>query len=777
MKSVTHVGAADLLALAGQPPRITLEEAARAAHELYDLEGTLTALEGERDCNFCLRSRDGRQFVLKFIDPQADEVIVAGQSAALTHLAEQAPHLPVPRGIATGAGQMTGLMSTGAGTCRVRLVNYLPGRPFTAAPAHGLMRHAGVVIAELNRALRGFSHPALGQPLAWDIRRAGVLREAVGHVGSKHARDLIDAALAPLAALLPRLRGLRSQAIHGDCHARNLLMNESADQCTGIIDLGDMIHAPLVMEIGVSMAEFIADGMTSPERAEALLKGYISVQPLEFDDIEVLFDLICVRLGALALIPLWRAQNQTPSAGLDAQVDLALAALARIKSWGRAELTAHWHAIAGTGLQHQAGAPSAAVHGIENLLNRRHRALGANAELSYDKPVRALRGDGVWIYTDDGERLLDVYNNVPHVGHAHPVVVEAIAAQARLIASNTRYLDRRIIEYVEMLTATLPAGLDSCLFVNSGSEANDIAWRIARLHTGHEGALVMSHAYHGITDAITALSPAICRTPPPYVEQLAAPLVGAAGAQEELTRAITALRDRGFGVGALMIDSALTSSGIYDPPVEWSTALVTAVRAAGGLIIGDEVQFGLGRSGSHFWGFERRGYQPDIVTLGKPVGNGYPLGVVITRRSLLEAFQKQTGFFSTFGGNPVAAAAGIAVLRVLQEEHLQENARSTGDYFRARLCEVAKAHPTLAAIRGSGLMIGVEVSNPDYPDDTAAAARLTRGLVNGLRRRGVLIGSEGPLANVLKLRPPLPFRPEHADIVIRALAIELAALD
>src|SRR5579872_438272 len=182
MKSVTHVGAADLLALAGQPPRITLEEAARAAHELYDLEGTLTALEGERDCNFCLRSRDGRQFVLKFIDPQADEVIVAGQSAALTHLAEQAPHLPVPRGIATGAGQMTGLMSTGAGTCRVRLVNYLPGRPFTAAPAHGLMRHAGVVIAELNRALRGFSHPALGQPLAWDIRRAGVLREAVGHV-------------------------------------------------------------------------------------------------------------------------------------------------------------------------------------------------------------------------------------------------------------------------------------------------------------------------------------------------------------------------------------------------------------------------------------------------------------------------------------------------------------------------------------------------------------------------------------------------------------------
>ncbi len=238
----------------------------------------------------------------------------------------------------------------------------------------------------------------------------------------------------------------------------------------------------------------------------------------------------------------------------------------------------------------------------------------------------------------------------------------------------------------------MPAGLDCCLFVNSGSEANDIAWRIARAHTGRAGALVMAHAYHGITEAVTALSPALQPSSPPHVERLAAPPGAAApgtgaelgaAAGREAQRALEALGARGFGLAAFMLDSAFTSNGIYDPPAAWMAPITAAVRAAGGLIIGDEVQYGLGRSGSHFWGFARRGYEPDIVTLGKPVGNGYPLGVLITRRAILEAFQAQTGFFSTFGGNPVAAAAGLAVLEVIEREGLMANARATGAPPRA----------------------------------------------------------------------------------------------
>jgi 4-aminobutyrate aminotransferase-like enzyme len=410
-----------------------------------------------------------------------------------------------------------------------------------------------------------------------------------------------------------------------------------------------------------------------------------------------------------------------------------------------------------------------------DLIRRRHNALGANAELSYDQPLHLVRGEGVWVYTSDAERLLDVYNNVPHVGHAHPAVVAAITNQAKRIASNTRYLDVRIIEYVERLTATLPPDLDTCLFVNSGSEANDIAWRMAKSHTGHEGALVMTHAYHGITDAITALSPAICSNVPPHVEQLAAPALssGAGGppppmsaaSESDVVNAIARLDSRGFKPAALMIDSALTSTGIFDPPPTWIAPIAAAVRKAGGLIIGDEVQFGLGRSGSHFWGFTRRGYHPDIVTLGKPVGNGYPFGVVVTRRALLEKFQRDTGFFSTFGGNPVAAAAGLAVLDVLDKERLVENARTTGDYFIRRLRELADSQPVIREVRGCGLMIGVEL-----PDRA-----MTKRVVNGLREHGVLIGSEGPLCNVLKLRPPMPFHMEHVEIVIDALTSTLSA--
>jgi 4-aminobutyrate aminotransferase-like enzyme len=416
-------------------------------------------------------------------------------------------------------------------------------------------------------------------------------------------------------------------------------------------------------------------------------------------------------------------------------------------------------------------------------------ALGANAELSYDRPLHLIRGEGVWVYTADGERLLDVYNNVPHVGHAHPVVVAAMAEQAKRIASNTRYLDERIIEYVERLTATLPPDLDTCLFVNSGSEANDIAWRIAKSHTGHDGALVMTHAYHGITDAITALSPAICAKVPPHVEQLAAPNAArrapgaaghasanfsatratvetdVAGAESDVTTAMARLASRGFKPAALMIDSALTSSGIYDPSPTWVAPIAAAVRKAGALVIADEVQFGLGRSGSDFWGFARRGYHPDIVTLGKPVGNGYPLGVVITRRSILEKFQRDTGFFSTFGGNPVAGAAGLAVLDVLQQEQLVDNARTTGNYFIEKLRDLATKYDVVRDVRGCGLMIGVEVTD----------RTLTKHLVNSLRDRGVLIGSEGPMGNVLKLRPPMPFRPEHVDFVMDALTAVLSA--
>jgi 4-aminobutyrate aminotransferase-like enzyme len=295
----------------------------------------------------------------------------------------------------------------------------------------------------------------------------------------------------------------------------------------------------------------------------------------------------------------------------------------------------------------------------------------------------------------------------------------------------------------------------------------------------------MAHAYHGITDAVAALTPGTGQAHDPRVVTLAAPPAAlragdalAASDREaavnDTDRAIHTLAERGFAPAAFFIDTALTSSGIFDPPPEWLDAVAGRVRSAGGLVVADEVQYGLGRSGSHFWGFERRGLAPDMVTLGKPVGNGYPMGVVIAGRSLIEAFQAKYGFFSTFGGNAVSASAGLAVLDVLEREQLVAHAGTTGAYLRDQLELLAARYDCLGAVRGTGLMLGLEVSGAE----ARMAKQRTQEIVNALASRArVLIGSDGPRGNILKLRPPMPFRPQHADLLVQAIAAAAEAID
>ena len=782
------MGIDGLIALKTDPPQVTPADAERLAREHYGIEARVRTLPGERDRNFRLSAADGQEFVLKVVDPTADAAILDCQSGVLRYLAEQAPALPVPRIIEARDGSALARGLIAGVSYYLRVMAFMPGELAAQRPADARSLDAiGQTLARLDGALAGYFHTALGQRLVWDVREAPALLKYVDYLDSASSRRLVRLAFNGLTAQLGAVRGLRAQAIHGDGHPRNLVMNAVGDDCVGILDFGDMIHAPLVLEPAVAMAEFLAEGVAGRELIAEILAGYTTVQPLLSADVELLYELITARLATNLLIHAWRCRHDPVGAREVADsVALATESLETLTTRGRELCGAEWHHAAGTspgaGRALRTIAPAVGHHESETeLLARRRRLLGAHAELFYERPLHLVRGAGVWVYTAAGERFLDVYNNVPHVGHAHPAVVRAIHAQASRIASNTRYLDATVLEYAERLIASLPAGLDTCLFVNSGSEANDVAWRMARAHTGRGGALVMTHAYHGITEAVTALSPALQPTSPTHVERLAAPPGAAelaargdaelgAIAGREVDRAIAALAARHFDLAAFMIDSAFTSNGIYDPPAEWMAPITAAVQRAGGLIIGDEVQYGLGRSGSHFWGFARRGYVPDIVTLGKPVGNGYPLGVVITRRSILEAFQAQTGFFSTFGGNPVAAAAGLAVLDVLEREQLMANALITGAHFRHRLTELAQAHSCLGEVRGHGLLLGVEVIEADG----TPAPRRAQLIINSLRERGVLIGSEGPAGHVLKLRPPLCFGREHADQVISTLSAVLA---
>ncbi|WP_108258203.1 aspartate aminotransferase family protein [Mangrovicoccus ximenensis] len=418
----------------------------------------------------------------------------------------------------------------------------------------------------------------------------------------------------------------------------------------------------------------------------------------------------------------------------------------------------------------------------ETLAERRARLMGPNVPTFYEDPVHIVRGEGVWLWDNHGRRYLDCYNNVPHVGHCHPKVAEAIARQSARLNTHTRYHHTLILDYIERLTATMGHGLGQMILTCTGSEANDVALRMAQAVTGKRGIIATDNTYHGNTLATSQLS---TRRPPiggypGHVRLVPAPsstdpLGGSMEAQPQafadgIARAIAELEAEGCGFSGMMLCPSFANEGLpalapgfFDPAAE-------VIRKAGGLILCDEVQPGFGRLGSHFWGHERMGFAPDVVTLGKPMGNGYPVAGVVARPEIMAAFRGAFGYFNTFGGNPVACAAAMAVLDVIEEERLMANAAAAGAHALDRLEELS--HPMIAEARGTGLFFGLELAQPDGSPATAFAAAVTEEM----RRRGVLLNRIGRDMNILKMRPPMPFTPEHADIAVNVLGEVLAEL-
>jgi 4-aminobutyrate aminotransferase-like enzyme len=430
----------------------------------------------------------------------------------------------------------------------------------------------------------------------------------------------------------------------------------------------------------------------------------------------------------------------------------------------------------------------AASEPIDGLLSRRKKLLGPHLQLFYDPPLHLVRGEGPWLVDAAGRRYLDAYNNVPHVGHCHPHVAEAVARQSATLNTNTRYLFGSVLDYAERLTRTLPPELSVCAFVNSGSEATDLAWRIAKTFTGHGGALIMEDAYHGITEAADALSPSgnPAGTMGAHVRALVAPdeyrgpyRGGAPDLAQRYAAfaddAIASLAEAGLKPAAFFIDSTFLTNGVLEPPEGYLGQVFRKVRAAGGLCVADEVQAGFGRMGGVMWGFETHGVVPDIVTLGKPVGNGHPVGVVVTRPEILDAFARRTSFFSTFGGNCVSAAAALAVLDVVEGERLPENAATVGAHLKRGLQRLMEKHPLIGDVRGRGLTVGVELVR-DRADLTPAREE-TREVLNRMRDHGVLVGSEGRHGNIVKIRPPIVIGRTEADLIVAALDAALTEIE
>jgi 4-aminobutyrate aminotransferase-like enzyme len=767
-----------------RPPALPLDALQAFAERSYGLSGVWSPLEGERDQNYRVLLPGGESATFKVCHPAEGEAILLCQATALEHIAEADPALPVPRLIRTRSGEPLAHIMHEGQDYPVMVLSWLEGHVLggDTLGRDGLF-DLGKLLARLGVALRGFVNGAPAErSLVWDTRHVLRLATEIDNLPEGDRALATEILARHEKVTVPALRRMRAQVIHGDVHPHNVLV-DAERKVTGIIDFGDMVHGPLIFDLANATGDFLTPAADVADTIFELVRGYRSVSPLEEAEADALIDLIDIRLLMTPLIDALKASNGIASQDyFQAFNSRSMPMIREMRRIGHDRLRAL--------IRRAAAFTTIPPHHAETAaeaITRRRKVMGEKLYVFYDPPLHIVKGEGVWLTASDGKRYLDCYNNVPHVGHAHPYVAEAIARQARTLSTNTRYITDQSIEYAERLAELASEGLTSVTFVNSGSEANDLAWRMAKAFTGCSGGLAMEFAYHGVSESIDAFSPsnAPAHWKAPHIRLLPAPDVyrGPYGPQDNDVGAryaaladplIGDLQEKGLGVAAMMVDSAFMTNGILDAPAGYLQGVVDRVRKAGGLFIADEVQSGFGRMGPCFWGHRHHGVVPDFITIGKPAGNGYPLGVVITRPEILSHFLQFGPFFSTFGGNNVAGAAGMAVLDVIRDENLLENARDVGAHFRKGLSGLMAKHALIGDVRGVGLATGVELVH-DRAAKTPAGDVMHR-LLNLVRDEGALIGGEGKSGNVLKIRPPIVFGRTDADFAVAAIDRALTRL-
>jgi 4-aminobutyrate aminotransferase-like enzyme/Ser/Thr protein kinase RdoA (MazF antagonist) len=755
--------------LAVSAPELDLSALQRSLAASWGLEGELTAVHGERDRNFRVDASSGR-YLLKVHNPADSEKVLDFQYSALRHIRAVAPDLPVPDVVPTREGQrLVALTGLDGRRSLAWVMTWLEGRhPESEEMGPAQLREWGRTSARLGQALRGFVHPAAAYPIAWDIRRLPHLRSWLPAVDEARRPALLAVLDRFEQRVAPELARVRAQVVHNDLAPTNVLVDDTL-AVTGITDFGDMTHTALICDLGVATADVLSGRHDALELAHEVLSGYAAVTPLEPQEVGLLADLMAGRYAASVLITAWRTQELGSAPEID---EAAYEQLEAMLDVGLDTLTARFTtAVAG-------GPTSPPYHGrglpyhrrpTTELLQARSQVLGG-LEVSYARPVHLVGGRGVFLEAADGRRSLDAYNNVPVLGHSHPAVIDAVCSQLATLNTNSRYLQEAPVELAERLLSTLPDRFDRVLLVNSGSEANDLAWRIARHATGATGGIATSWAYHGVTESTVAFSPESWghRPPPPHIRLVEPP----PGSPTAVASAVESLAASGHGVAAVLVDGVFTSDGIRGPAHEWTAAAAATVHAAGGLYVADEVQAGHGRTGEKLWSFLAGEVPADLVTLGKPMGNGYPVAAVCGPSALVDPFIADTDYFSTFGGGTAACAAAIAVLRTLEEERVVARVAATGARLLTALQGLASEEPQVGEVRGWGLAVAVDIVDPTTrrPDPTRTAR-----IVDGMRERGVLIGRTGRERATLKIRPPLVFGDEHADLLIEELRSTLRA--
>lgn len=792
--------------LAMRPASAEPDMSAALLKRHYGLAGSIATLSSEVERTVEVNLSDGHRLILKTSTrPEAVDSF-RFQSATMAGL-QGAAGFVAPEVLRTSSGA---LMFEEEGVCGY-LQTRIEGVPLhKAVPTPDLLFRTGSALARLDLALAQVNVPAAHRPVLWHVGCWSRLMELEQYLPPGSIADSVRVAMADYVEFVePQISNVAWQVTHNDPSPFNMM---TTAQGTGFIDFGDGCWSPRIQDLAIAASHAVTDPNLPLGGAEHLIAGYASVIAISALEARLLVGLMRARQSALILVNNWRSHLfpgdaqyikknvaraehglsiLTPLGGAsgEAAVQAAMSssrcnavsvrptgrvAEPRIDQDTRSDRQQHMS----TDLMPNRYRPgeSDLPRRESELIARRDDVLGASYRLQYRRPVHFVRGEGMWLYDPDGRAYLDFYNNVPSLGHCHPEVIAAMAEQAGRISANTRYLEPKLVDYAERLVDTFPNELDRVVFTCTGSESNDLALRIARFASGNEGVIVSTYAYHGTSTATAAVSPNLGDAVKlsPFVRMVTLP--GPAGVPEaqaadffeaQIRSAIMDLNRRGIGVAALLIDSIFSSDGVWADPPGFIAGGATAVREAGGLVIADEVQPGFGRTGAHMWGFERHRTVPDLVTLGKPMGNGFPIGAVVGRRAPMEQFGATARYSNTFAGNTVGIATADAVLMILQRDQIPQKALAMSQRLRAGLEKIAKQRHGVRAIRNAGLFFGIDMG----PEDTPAAGRRAMALdvVNAMRNDGVLISTTGANEDTLKVRPPLVCQAEHVDLFLASM--------
>ena len=737
--------------------------------EFYDiLPMKFSSLEGYDSTNFKIETED-RCYVLKQ-HPRSEENVelLEAEHQVLKQLANLKSYdfpIPIPSKVGDLVTQQDEIS---------RLLSFVEG-DFLGDVDHSphLLSSFGMFLAKMDKKLfRMHSSAVKAKETQWDLKNFHSNYHLLEYISSPKDRNLADYFFLQFEEeVLPVQASLRKSIIHNDANDWNVLTKNG--KVSGIIDFGDMAYSWLINELAVGLTYILMDKEQPLEAAAYVIQAYHQTFPLELLELDILYYLIAARLCTSVC-------NSAYTKTLKPESDYIT--ISEKPAWA---LLRKWLSIspikAKNSFRRAAGFSTEKKPSLQSQMKRRERDFSTSLSLSYQQPIQMHRAAFQYMYDLEGNAILDAYNNIMLAGHAHPKVVRAGQKTMARLNTNTRYVYEELLSYSEKLLSKFPSGLCKVFFVNSGSAASDLAIRLALAHTGKEKIMVLEEGYHGNTRTGIGISnykykkkgasgkgAHIIEAPLPKAFGSAYEDDGSAGAHFAL-RVAKLISENSDQIAAFIAEPIAGCAGQVPLAQGYLQRVYPKVRSQGGICISDEVQVGFGRLGDYFWGYEMHDVIPDIVVLGKPMGNGHPIGAVVTTEAIAKSFEKGPEFFSSFGGNPVSCAIGEAVLGVIEEEGLQQSARKVGNQLKEDLLALKNNFSQVADVRGSGLFLGVELHDEKGNPNT----KLAQQIKNELREKFILISTDGPYDNVLKIKPPLSFTIKDASKLVDEIHVVL----